>query len=80
MTARHPGNKNWGRAIDQSVVVLALPTEWERLIYRLRLERKSVKQQCRNAEVKEWVRRWARSRYVPPQILDELGLTELSEV
>jgi hypothetical protein len=61
------GNKNWGNHKVPSVPT-AVPTQWELTTRRLGTT------DPHNVELRCWVRKHYRSRYVPEPVLKALGL------
>lgn len=57
-------------------------SEFERLCYRLGAEAEEEARRgdwaalARRREVREWIRRWYRVRYAPPELLQEVGVYE----
>jgi len=70
---RRRGNPNWGRPVPS---VLAFPTEFERLVKRLRLTPKNYSD---SIELKTWCQRNKNRCYIPEVLLEEWGIeVELS--
>jgi hypothetical protein len=71
MSTKRRGNPNWGRSVDQMPIMPVSPSGWDMLLYRLNL---SPDKALSNPQVRDYILKHHRNRFVPEKVLEHFSL------